>query len=154
MLCKWFQQTNKQIKHFLFLLFPEKNREIGTQESPWVNLGAFFCEGVEGQINLSFSHGQNIYNSTVIVKVIKGQRNMPFFSSFLKIPQKSLYRILLLFIMANRGQSADCIHMCMLHNIHKRECRLMLVANLCAQWWYETCCWCNLPHVHVPPQAG
>lgn len=33
--------TNKQIKHFLFLLFPEKNREMETQESPWVSLGGF-----------------------------------------------------------------------------------------------------------------
>lgn len=34
--------TSKQTKHFLFLLFLEENREMETQENPWVSLGGVF----------------------------------------------------------------------------------------------------------------
>lgn len=49
-----------------------------------------------------------MHSNAVAVKVIKDQRNMPFFSSSLWILQKSLYWILLLFFVANWGHSAGC----------------------------------------------
>lgn len=84
--------ANKQIKHLLFLgvlwfcfFFPRKAERNVKPGDIIVRIFFFFffCELVEGQLNLSVFNGQNMPSRAVVVKVTKGQRNMPFFSSSL-----------------------------------------------------------------------
>lgn len=147
MLPTGFNKQTKYFLYFLFLLFPENNREMRKQESPSVNLGVF-CEWVEGQINLCFQWTKHIQQRCNC----KGHKGSEEHAFLLIIPPKSAEISLSEFIAIFCGKLRSLRWV--LYNVCKHECGLMLPANLCAQWWYKTCCWCSLPRVQGPPQAG
>lgn len=139
---------NKQTKYFLFLLFPENNREMRKQESPRVNLGFFLWMRGGSDQPLSFQWTKHI-QQYCNCKGHKGSEEHVF---LLIIPPKSAEISLSDFIAIFCGKLRSLCWV--LYNVCKHEYGLMLPANLCAQWWYKTCCWCSLPHVQGPSQAG